>query len=185
MSRRRRVIHKEEKQDSRYGSPLVARLIGTVMKSGKKSLAERVVYDAIEQSRVGSDVVDPLDAARAVVEAAASTHGVILGHHASSSTAAETAEGGAFDIVVLNRALAPPNIPAMLLRETAALLRQGGRVIVIEGGMTPGVLGVGRRPIPPAMPGDAIRDLLSSASFRAARVLAESEGAVYVEAQEP
>ena len=61
MSRRRRVIHKEEKLDSRYGSPLVARLIGTVMKSGKKSLAERVVYDAIEQSRQGSDVVDPLE----------------------------------------------------------------------------------------------------------------------------
>jgi ribosomal protein S7 len=35
MSRRRRVIHKEEKLDSRYGSPVVARLIATVMKSGK------------------------------------------------------------------------------------------------------------------------------------------------------
>ena len=44
MSRRRRVIHKEEKIDTRYGSPVVARLITTVMKSGKKSLAERIVY---------------------------------------------------------------------------------------------------------------------------------------------
>ena len=61
MSRRRRVIHKEEKVDARYGSPLVARLIGTVMKSGKRSLAERVVYDAIEQSRQSSDAVDPLE----------------------------------------------------------------------------------------------------------------------------
>src|SRR5476651_941460 len=68
MSRRRRVIHKEEKLDSRYGSPLVARLIGTVMKSGKKSLAERVVYDAIEQSRQGSDVVDPLETLNKAVE---------------------------------------------------------------------------------------------------------------------
>jgi small subunit ribosomal protein S7 len=68
MSRRRRVIHKEEKVDSRYGSPVVARLIGTVMKSGKRSLAERVVYDAIEQSRQGSDAVDPLETLNKAVE---------------------------------------------------------------------------------------------------------------------
>ena len=61
MSRRRRVIHKEEKFDSRYGSPLVARLIATVMSSGKKSTAERIVYGAIEKSRQGSDSVDPLE----------------------------------------------------------------------------------------------------------------------------
>ncbi len=61
MSRRRRVIHKEEKLDARYGSPVVARLIDTVMRSGKKSLAERIVYQAIERSREGSDAVDPLD----------------------------------------------------------------------------------------------------------------------------
>src|SRR5689334_16280460 len=61
MSRRRRVIHKEEKLDARYGSPVVARLINTVMRGGKKSLAERIVYHAIEKSREGSDAVDPLD----------------------------------------------------------------------------------------------------------------------------
>src|SRR4030095_10913027 len=61
MSRRRRVIHKEEKVDSRYGSPVVARLIATVMKSGKKSLAERIVYTAIEETRTGTDAVDPLE----------------------------------------------------------------------------------------------------------------------------
>ena len=60
MSRRRRVIHKEFKVDSRYGSPVVARLIDTVMRNGKKSLAERIVYQAIEKSREGSDAVDPL-----------------------------------------------------------------------------------------------------------------------------
>jgi small subunit ribosomal protein S7 len=62
MSRRRRVIHKELKVDSRYASPVVARLIDTVMRSGQKSLAERIVYQAIEKSREGSDAVDPLDA---------------------------------------------------------------------------------------------------------------------------
>src|SRR6266571_4471006 len=61
MSRRRKVYKKEERVDSRYGSPAVARLITTVMKRGKKSLAERIVYTAIEKSREGSDSVDPLE----------------------------------------------------------------------------------------------------------------------------
>ena len=61
MSRRRRVIHKEEKLDSRYGSAVVARLIASVMQSGKKSLAERIVYTAIEETRTGTDSVDPLE----------------------------------------------------------------------------------------------------------------------------
>ncbi len=61
MSRRRRVIHKEEKIDTRYASPVVARLIATIMQSGKKSLAERIVYGAIEKTRQGSDAVDPLE----------------------------------------------------------------------------------------------------------------------------
>ena len=61
MSRRRRVIHKEEKLDGRYQSPVVARLISTVMQSGKKSLAERIVYTAIEETRTGTDAVDPLE----------------------------------------------------------------------------------------------------------------------------
>ena len=61
MSRRRRVIHKEEKLDGRYSSPVVARLISTVMKNGKKSLAERIVYTAIEETRTGTDAVDPLE----------------------------------------------------------------------------------------------------------------------------
>ena len=61
MSRRRRVIKKTEKFDSRYGSPVVARLINTIMESGKKSVAERIVYGAIEKTREGSDAVDPLE----------------------------------------------------------------------------------------------------------------------------
>ena len=68
MSRRRRVIHKEEKIDARYGSPLVARLIGTIMKSGQRQLAERVAYEAIEVSRQGSESVDPLEALNKAVE---------------------------------------------------------------------------------------------------------------------
>ena len=61
MSRRRRVIHKKEKADSRYGSAVVASLIAAVMQGGKKSLAERIVYTAIEETRTASDAVDPLE----------------------------------------------------------------------------------------------------------------------------
>jgi len=61
MSRRHRVLHKEAKRDARYASPLVARLINTVMRCGKKSVAEGIVYTAIEQSREGSNAVDPLE----------------------------------------------------------------------------------------------------------------------------
>jgi len=68
MSRRRRVYKKEEHVDSRYGSPAVARLITTVMKRGKKSLAERTVYTAIDKSREGSDSVDPLEIVNKAVE---------------------------------------------------------------------------------------------------------------------
>lgn len=68
MSRRRRVIHRIEILDSRYGSPIVARLISTIMRSGKKSLAERIVYQAIEKSREGSDSVDPLETLHKALE---------------------------------------------------------------------------------------------------------------------
>ena len=68
MSRRRKVYKKEEKVDSRYGSPAVARLISTVMKRGKKSLAERIVYAAIDKSREGSDSVDPLEVVNKALE---------------------------------------------------------------------------------------------------------------------
>ena len=68
MSRRRQTIHKVEKLDSRYASPLVSRLISTVMKGGKKSLAERIVYTAIDKAREGSDAVDPLEILNKAIE---------------------------------------------------------------------------------------------------------------------
>jgi small subunit ribosomal protein S7 len=40
---------------------MVTRLINTVMRGGKKSTAENIVYTAIEKCREGSDAVDPLD----------------------------------------------------------------------------------------------------------------------------
>jgi len=68
MSRRRRVIHKEIKKDARYASPVVARLISAVMRRGKKSIAERIVYTAIDKSREGTDTVDPLETLNKAIE---------------------------------------------------------------------------------------------------------------------
>lgn len=68
MSRRKRVIHKEVKQDLRYANPLVARLITSVMRDGKRSIAEKIVYTAIETTRSGAEVVDPLDVLTKAIE---------------------------------------------------------------------------------------------------------------------
>ena len=68
MSRRRRVIKNKESIDSRYGSSVVAQLISTIMKGGKKSLAEKIVYNAIEKTRENTDVVDPLETLHKALE---------------------------------------------------------------------------------------------------------------------
>ena len=61
MSRRNRAIKKPQPPDARYASPVVNRLINTIMRRGKRSLAERIVYQAIEKTRQDSDAVDPLE----------------------------------------------------------------------------------------------------------------------------
>jgi len=68
MSRRRRVIKNKENIDARYGSSVVAQLISTVMQGGKKSLAEKIVYNAIEKTRENTDVVDPLETLHKALE---------------------------------------------------------------------------------------------------------------------
>jgi|TARA_B110000116_G_scaffold252973_1_gene249319 small subunit ribosomal protein S7 len=68
MSRRRRVKKKIAIKDPRYDSELVAKLVSTVMGAGKKSLAERIVYTAIDKSNEGSDTVDPLESLTRAIE---------------------------------------------------------------------------------------------------------------------
>ena len=68
MSRRRRVKKKLAIKDPRYDSELVAKLVSTVMGAGKKSLAERIVYSAIDKSNEGSDTVDPLESLTRAIE---------------------------------------------------------------------------------------------------------------------
>jgi small subunit ribosomal protein S7 len=49
MPRRARVVRREIPPDARFGSKSLARFINKMMLSGKKSLAERIVYDALDR----------------------------------------------------------------------------------------------------------------------------------------
>ena len=49
MSRRRKAVKRPTMPDPRHGSPLVSTLVNAVMQSGKKALAQRIVYGAIEK----------------------------------------------------------------------------------------------------------------------------------------
>jgi small subunit ribosomal protein S7 len=68
MARRKRVYNKEVRKDSRYDSELVATLISNIMLDGKKSLAERIVYSAIEALNDKTDSVDPLELFNRAIE---------------------------------------------------------------------------------------------------------------------
>ncbi|HOV29977.1 MAG TPA: 30S ribosomal protein S7 [Candidatus Dojkabacteria bacterium] len=46
--RGKRAKRKAQKVDSKYGSPIIGRLITKVMQDGKKSVAEDLVYTAVE-----------------------------------------------------------------------------------------------------------------------------------------
>ena len=61
MSRRRRANKRPAKPDARYGSTLVGRLVNTIMRDGKKTLAERIVYSAFERVSEKLEKGDPID----------------------------------------------------------------------------------------------------------------------------
>ncbi len=50
MPRRARVVKREIAPDGRYGSKILARFINNLMLNGKKSIAERIVYHALERA---------------------------------------------------------------------------------------------------------------------------------------
>lgn len=60
MPRRSKIERRPVQPDSRYGSELLARFINKVMTRGKKGLAERIVYDALEliQERSGREPLE-------------------------------------------------------------------------------------------------------------------------------
>ena len=62
MSRRRKAIKRPVLPDDKFGSADVTKLITKVMKSGKKSLATRIVYSAIETFSGRIKSTDPIEA---------------------------------------------------------------------------------------------------------------------------
>ena len=65
MPRRREVPKRIILPDPKFGSELLAKFINTIMKDGKKSIAEKVVYVALDEiaTKKGSDGMEVLDAA--------------------------------------------------------------------------------------------------------------------------
>jgi len=57
MPRRREVPKREVLPDPVYGSQLVTKFVNVVMRSGKKTVAERILYDALDivRERSGDD----------------------------------------------------------------------------------------------------------------------------------
>mgnify|MGYP000846299302 FL=1 len=68
MSRRRRALKRPVIPDPKYHSVLVSRLVSMVMKWGKKSVAQGIVYGAFDEI-AGKDVaVNPLDVLQRAVD---------------------------------------------------------------------------------------------------------------------
>ncbi len=61
MARRRRASKRKLQGDARYDNELVARLINNVMVAGKRSVAERAVYGALEIVRERAKGEDPVE----------------------------------------------------------------------------------------------------------------------------
>ena len=65
MPRRARVVRRDVPPDARYGSKTISRFINKVMVDGKKSIAESIVYSALEraENQLRRPAVDVFDQA--------------------------------------------------------------------------------------------------------------------------
>lgn len=63
--RRNRAPKRPVTPDPRYNSPVVAKFMNNIMKSGKKSLASRIVYDAFDiiEERSGNPAIEVFEEA--------------------------------------------------------------------------------------------------------------------------
>ena len=59
--RRRKTTKRELIPDVKYNSELVARLINTLMKCGKKSIAQKIVYGAFDYIKTQKKDMEPLE----------------------------------------------------------------------------------------------------------------------------
>jgi small subunit ribosomal protein S7 len=65
MPRRRVAAKREVLPDPKFGSNLLAKFVNHVMESGKKSVAERIVYGALEivKDKLGKDPIETFEQA--------------------------------------------------------------------------------------------------------------------------
>jgi small subunit ribosomal protein S7 len=65
MPRRTKIARRIPAPDPKYNNELVSRFINKIMQRGKKGLAERIIYDALDmiQTRTGRDPVEVFEQA--------------------------------------------------------------------------------------------------------------------------
>lgn len=68
MSRRRQATRRPVATDAKFNSTLVSRLVNTVMHSGKKSTAQRIVYGAFDQIAEKNPATTPLEILQRAVD---------------------------------------------------------------------------------------------------------------------
>jgi small subunit ribosomal protein S7 len=68
MSRRRQAVRRPVLKDAKFSNTLVSRLVNTVMQSGKKSIAQRIVYGAFEQISEKNPASNPLEVLQRAVD---------------------------------------------------------------------------------------------------------------------
>jgi small subunit ribosomal protein S7 len=68
MSRRRQASKRPIISDAKYQSTLVSRLVNTVMKCGKKSTAQRIVYGAFNRIAEKNPTANPLEVLQRAVD---------------------------------------------------------------------------------------------------------------------
>ena len=68
MSRRRQATRRPLQKDAKFSSTLVSRLVNTVMISGKKSTAQRIVYGAFDSLAEKNPTINPLDILQRAVD---------------------------------------------------------------------------------------------------------------------
>ena len=68
MSRRRQATKDPVNKDAKFSSTLVSRLVNTVMRGGKKSTAQRIVYGAFDQIAEKNPASNPVEILQRAVD---------------------------------------------------------------------------------------------------------------------
>jgi small subunit ribosomal protein S7 len=68
MSRRRQATRRPVGRDAKFQSALVSRLVNTIMRGGKKSTAQRIVYGAFDQLVEKNPVSNPVEVLQRAVD---------------------------------------------------------------------------------------------------------------------